>query len=266
MEKYRQGGYLFHGSPYRIERLQTRPAHDKAYEVGCQNAVYATDSLDMAICFALGVEGDGDGERIMMPVFGKKMLFKNCHPRYGQKGYIYVLERDEFTHAMGSQWVAYTEQTPVDIIEIEVDDYVKDYCILAYTEEQHMFVDADRTKVYEIIGHISRFISPFSEPYGYYMYYQSESDMSEESEKIYLEKLSYAAKNVDILIDRILRQFQHQIEISEEWWKSLRFESFVVNWVEQEISGCLSEPDIIFGHYIECRWDFDWNPITAFYC
>lgn len=145
MEKYRQGGYLFHGSPYKIERLQPRQAHDTAYEVGCQTAVYATDSLDMAICFALGVEGDEDAERIMLPAYGKKMLFKNCHPRYGQKGYVYVLKRDGFTHAMGSQWVSYTEQTPVEIMEIEVDDYVEDHCILANAKEQILFVDANRT-------------------------------------------------------------------------------------------------------------------------
>lgn len=132
MEDYREGDYLFHGSPNKIECLQPKQAHDTAYAAGCQKAVYATDSLDMAICFALGVEGDG--ERIMLPEYGRKMLFKNCHPRYGQKGYVYVLERDGFTHAMGSQWVAYTEQTPVDIIEIDVDDYIEDYCILASTE------------------------------------------------------------------------------------------------------------------------------------
>lgn len=59
------------------------------------------------------------------------MLFKNCHPGYGQKGYVYVLDKEEFVHAMGSQWVAYNSQIPSDIIEIEVDDYADDYCIIA---------------------------------------------------------------------------------------------------------------------------------------
>lgn len=128
--KYKQGNYLYHGSPFKIEALEPRQAHDTEYESGCQEAVYATDSLDMAICFALGVEGSEDSERIMLPEYGKKMLFKNCHPRYGQKGYIYVLNREEFVHAMGSQWVAYKQQIPVDIIEIDVDDYIQDYCII----------------------------------------------------------------------------------------------------------------------------------------
>ena len=29
------------------------------------------------------------------------------------------------------QWVVYNKQIPIDIIEIEVDDYVEDYCIIA---------------------------------------------------------------------------------------------------------------------------------------
>lgn len=128
--KYKQGNYLYHGSPFKIETLQPRQAHDTEYESGCQEAVYATDNLDMAICFALGVEGDENAERTMLPEQGMKMLFKNCHPRYGQKGYIYVLNKAEFVHAMGSQWVAYKEQTPIDVIEINVDDYIEDHCII----------------------------------------------------------------------------------------------------------------------------------------
>lgn len=127
----RQEKYLFHGSPVKIESLSPMQAYDTGYEAGCQNAVYATDNLDMAICFALGVEGGEDSERTMMPEYGMKMLFRNCHPRYGQKGYIYVLSREEFIPAMGSQWVAYKEQIPLHIIEINVDDYIQDHCIIA---------------------------------------------------------------------------------------------------------------------------------------
>ncbi len=128
--RYKKGNYLYHGSPFKIDTLHPAQAHDVEFEAGCQYAVYATDNLDMAVCFALGVEGGENSERTMLPEHGMKMLFKNCHPRYGQKGYVYVLNKDEFVHAMGSQWVAYKEQTPIDIIEINVDDYVEDYCII----------------------------------------------------------------------------------------------------------------------------------------
>lgn len=43
---------------------------------------------------------------------------------------IYVLNKKEFVHAMGSQWVSYNEQIPVDIIEIDVDDYADEYSIV----------------------------------------------------------------------------------------------------------------------------------------
>lgn len=127
---YKQDNYLYHGSPFKLETLCPRQAHDTQYESGCQEAVYATDNIDMAICFALGVEGDENSERTMMPEHGMKMVFKKCHPRYGQKGYIYVLNKKEFVHAMGSQWVSYNEQIPVDIIEIDVDDYADEYSIV----------------------------------------------------------------------------------------------------------------------------------------
>ena len=128
--QYKEGNYLYHGSPVKTKILYPRQAHDTGYEAGCQKAVYATDSLDMAICFALGVEGDENSERTMLPEYGMKMVFKNCHPRYGKKGYIYILNKDEFIHAMGSQWVAYKMQIPMDVIEINVDDYIEDYCVI----------------------------------------------------------------------------------------------------------------------------------------
>lgn len=128
--QYKQGDYLYHGSPFKAEILYPKQAYDIEYEAGCQEAVYATDSLDMAICFALGVEGGENSVRTMLPEYGMKMLFKNCHPRYGMKGYVYILNKEGFVHAMGSQWVSYKKQIPVDIIEINVDDYIEDHCMI----------------------------------------------------------------------------------------------------------------------------------------
>lgn len=134
--KYRQGDYLFHGSPHKIEVLQPMQAYDTGFEAGCRRAVYATDNPDMAICFALGVEGDETSERTMLPEYGMKMLFRGCHPRYGQKGYVYVLDKAGFVHAMGSQWVSCKEQKPIDVIEINVDDYIQSHCMIVEGEKQ----------------------------------------------------------------------------------------------------------------------------------
>lgn len=65
----------------------------------------------------------------MMPEYGNRMVFEGCHPRCGEKGYLYELDPKGFIHAMGTQWVCHHEVTPVKRIEINVDDYL-DLCIV----------------------------------------------------------------------------------------------------------------------------------------
>lgn len=122
--------YLYHGSPVKVDKLVPNQAFDVGFKEGCQLAVYATSNKNMAICFSLGrVDESEDSERIMMPEYGDKMVFKKCHPNYGGKGYVYLLDKSKFKHAMGSQWVCFEEIIPDDIIEIDVDDYL-DLCII----------------------------------------------------------------------------------------------------------------------------------------
>ena len=123
---------LWHGSPYPLDKLVPNQAHDIGFEEGCQLAVYATSSKEMAICFALGCKENVpgiEGRRTMMPEYGNRMVFEGCHPRYGEKGYLYELDPKGFIHAMGTQWVCHHEVTPVKRIEINVDDYL-DLCIV----------------------------------------------------------------------------------------------------------------------------------------
>ena len=122
--------YLYHGSPLKLDKLIPNQAVDIGFKEGCQYAIYATSNRNMAICFALGcIEENEHAERIMMPEYGDKMLFKNCHPNYGKKGYLYLLDKDKFIHAMGTQWVCYEEIVPEEIIEIMVDDYLN-LCVI----------------------------------------------------------------------------------------------------------------------------------------
>ncbi len=126
------GHPLWHGSPYLLDKLVPNQACDIGFEQGCQLAVYATSSKEMAICFALGCEENRPGtcgRRTMMPEYGNRMVFEGCHPRYGSKGYLYRLDSKDFIYAMGSQWVCHHEVTPVERIEINVDDYL-DLCII----------------------------------------------------------------------------------------------------------------------------------------
>ena len=120
---------LYHGSPNRYDTLIPHQAYDTGFEEGCQNAVYATSSKAMAIGFALGSQEDSNGEveREMMPEYGEKMVLKKGHPNYGGKGYI--LDRAQFHPARGTQWVCLEEVKPLEVIEINVDDYL-DYCVV----------------------------------------------------------------------------------------------------------------------------------------
>ena len=122
---------LFHGSPYKLDKIIPNQAFDSQFKEGCQLAIYATSNIDMAICFALGCVKDGkNAERIMMPEYGNKMCFINCHPNYGGKGYIYLLEKRKFTYAYVSQWVCYESLIPQQVIEIAVDEYLDSHCII----------------------------------------------------------------------------------------------------------------------------------------
>ena len=86
--------YIFHGGPIKVKKLVPNQACDVAFEEGCQLAVYGTTNKKMAILFALGcITESNEAERIMMPEYGDKMLFRKCHPNYGGKGYLYYLDR-----------------------------------------------------------------------------------------------------------------------------------------------------------------------------
>lgn len=130
-----------------------------------------------------------------------------------------------------------------------------------------MFGDINATKVYEIIGHNNRFVSPFSEPYGYYLWItDQEEPVDENMAELYLEKLKYASENVDLLINQAVYAIQSKIVLSKELREKLIFESFVLALYDKEISCCLSNPNFMLGHFIECRWDLNWKLIFTYYC
>ena len=117
---------LWHGSSVKVDKLIPNQAMDVGFEEGCKLAVYATSNRNMAICFALGcVADEKEASRTMMPEFGDKMVFEGCHPNYGGKGYLYKLDGTGFEHAMGTQWICTEEVIPLEVIEINVDDYLE---------------------------------------------------------------------------------------------------------------------------------------------
>lgn len=118
--------YLYHGSSGYYDILLPHQAYDSGYQEGCKNAVYATSNKNMALAFALGAvpNKDGEIERVMLPEYGDVMVFEKGTPNYGGKGYLYVLDKSKFQHAMGTQWVCFEEIVPLEIQEINVDDYL----------------------------------------------------------------------------------------------------------------------------------------------
>jgi len=132
--------------------------------------------------------------------------------------------------------------------------------------------DVDVNKVCECINNNSKFISPFSELYGYYICIWNQKNkkyVDNNMVELYLNKLKYAVTNTDALIEQAFQMFRSKIDLPRDLWKKLRFESFVLAVDEKErkeIACCLSNPDFMLGHYIECRWDFNWNLIFICYC
>lgn len=130
-------------------------------------------------------------------------------------------------------------------------------------------MDVDAAKVHKIIAQNKRFCSPFSEPYGYYIWtdqWDGGENFDEEMVDLYLDKLAYAAQNVDILIRQASLAFQFHSDMSEILWQRLVFDSFVLFPRDKEIGCCLSNADFMYGHFIECRWDYDWNLLSVGYC
>ena len=126
-------------------------------------------------------------------------------------------------------------------------------------------MDVDAIRVFKIIAQNSRFSSPFSEPYGYYIW--TEHKAADESVvELYLDKLTYAANNVDRLIHQALLELTPVKDLPENSGQRLVFDSFVLEPERKEISCCLTNLDFMFGHFIECRWDYEWNLLSVWYC
>lgn len=139
-----------------------------------------------------------------------------------------------------------------------------------------MYVDAD--KVAEIIGNHPGFESPFRGPRRYYI---CSSDSAEQDENIpvdavelYWQKLAYAVEHTAELFEKAFQPDfynfygvkRDKLVSPEEMCRQLVFDSFVLFVKEREIGACLSNSNFMFGHFIEARWDDEWNLIYSGIC
>lgn len=144
-------------------------------------------------------------------------------------------------------------------------------------------MDIDINKIDKIIDNHHRFTTPFSEPYGYYIFTmspQEESLINEELIAFYLKKLEYAVLNADFLIEQAFHISYYEFikkqqciikslvipQTPNDMCQQLRFDSFVLCPAQKEIGSALFNADFMFGHYIDCRWDYNWNFISSFIC
>jgi ADP-ribose pyrophosphatase YjhB (NUDIX family) len=118
---------LYHGSPHRIERLEPRPARGVGPEHDMLTAVYATDSRNIAIAFAMSGTPDEDGNLswdLEMENDRPIISYRAGHPRAGQSGFVYSLSPEGFQKAAAHQWVSFSPVTPISCETIRVDDYL----------------------------------------------------------------------------------------------------------------------------------------------
>ena len=92
--------------------------------------------------------------------------------------------------------------------------------------------------------------------------------------QIYWEKLKYMSQNIDILIQNAFKpEFygfygvdQNLIASSDEMCQQLIVDSFVFDTNDNSIGCCLSNPEFMFGHFIDCLWSDSWNLIYSYIC
>jgi len=135
--------YLYHGSSERVDVLLPHQAEDFLNPAGSQYGVWATSNRDIALAFALGAVPDETGAvtRIMRPqdLDPVKMVYVQGHPNFGGKGYLYTVSSDRFEHVAGEVWICREPVTPLEILEINVDDYLHLFRYATEEEKREIF-------------------------------------------------------------------------------------------------------------------------------
>lgn len=127
-------------------------------------------------------------------------------------------------------------------------------------------MNIDLMRVSGIVGGSIRFTDPSADGSGYYIF-SDDSGIRAEYILLYYEKLGYAVENADMLISEGFREeffgfygVDREKAVSPEIMRNrLIFDSFVLVPSKKTIECCVSNPEFMFGHFIEYVWDYDWN-------
>lgn len=134
--------------------------------------------------------------------------------------------------------------------------------------------DLDPRLVRSVLGGNRRFADPFAEPNGYSVLGEEDAAVDEAAVACYLDRLKEAADNADALVEKAFRpEFfdfygvdRAKVSSPEEMCRRLVFDSFVLDLKSTWVGACLSSREFLFGHFIECWWDRDWNLLSCSIC
>lgn len=127
----------------------------------------------------------------------------------------------------------------------------------------------DKDHINSIIHGNSRFLSAYSDPDPYFMY--TRKGYTEDFEKkiidIYYDKLRYAVQNAEKLVNEMFREEfydfygvdKNAVSSPEQMKSELLFDSFTMDIDDMSIAVYFSNKSFMLGHFIDARWDADWN-------
>ena len=127
--------YVFHGSPYRLDKLEPRQAYKSEKKDGVP-AVFATPYADVAIFRALtnprGVKGETkSGFKLSKDETLHFSATKNLHDiAKSRVGYVYVFRKDSFRERNRMELQSFETVSPDDVIEVKGEDLPEEITIL----------------------------------------------------------------------------------------------------------------------------------------
>lgn len=117
--------YLYHGSQYKFDVIIPQQA-DGACERESRLAIYAAETIEEVIPFALPIRwypDTPDGKRAFECENGRvRLVYGSLNPN--GIGYVYKIKADTFKKIDQWQWVSEKTCIPVEIVEIQVKDYL----------------------------------------------------------------------------------------------------------------------------------------------
>ena len=127
----------------------------------------------------------------------------------------------------------------------------------------------DKDHINNIIHENSRFRSAFSDPDPYFMYTRKgyTEDFDKKIIDIYYDKLRYAVQNAEKLVNEMFREEfydfygvdKNAVSSPEQMRSELIFDSFTMDIDDLSVAVYFSNERFMRGHFIDARWDADWN-------